>query len=331
MVSRHDIDSKDENAIRSHGHKIIKKLGKGTYATVYLTEFLEDSNKEKSKLNQFACKIMDTQKSPEDFVKKFLPRELKALRELRHPHIIHIHSIFKNDNKYLIFMRYAERGDLLEFTIKYGAIRESQARMWAKQISLALEYLHELQMAHRDLKCENILITNNFNAKVADFGFSRFLLDDNGNKVLSETYCGSTSYSPPEILKGIPYNPKASDIWSLGIIIYVMLNKAMPFGDMSVKKLYEEQVKKKWKFKSYISTIISAQVKDLLNNMLEPDPAKRFTVEKVLNSEWIRMDPRIQGMSEEENLALKEAKEKRQKLERKKCHLLKNKNPVEAK
>ena len=76
----------------------------------------------------------------------------------------------------------------------------------------------------------------------------------------SETYCGSTSYSPPEILKGIPYNPKASDIWSLGIIIYVMLNKAMPFGDMSVKKLYEEQVKKKWKFKSYISTIISAQV-----------------------------------------------------------------------
>ena len=81
-------------------------------------------------------------------------------------------------------MRYAERGDLLEFTIKHGAIRESQARMWAKQISLALEYLHELQMAHRDLKCENILITNNFNAKVADFGFSRFLLDDNGNKVL---------------------------------------------------------------------------------------------------------------------------------------------------
>ena len=72
-------------------------------------------------------------------------------------------------------------------------------------------------------------------------------------------------------------------------------------------------------------------MKDLLNNMLEPDPAKRFTVEKVLNSEWIRMDPRIQGMSEEENLALTEAKEKRQKLERKKCHLLKNKNPVEAK
>ena len=187
-------------------------------------------------------------------------------------------------DRYFIFMRFAENGDLLDFVLKNGAIVESQARVWLRQMALGLQYLHELEIAHRDLKCENILITSNYNVKLADFGFARYVVDSKGRRILryilnscsscgmvkcnknylyfnfSETYCGSLSYAAPEILRGTPYNPKISDLWSLGVILYIMLNKAMPFDDTNIKRLYEQQTSRKWKFRAKVENILTDQV-----------------------------------------------------------------------
>lgn len=189
-------------------------------------------------------------------------------------------------------MRYAEKGDLLQYILKHGQLPENQARVWARQIALAVQYLHEMNIAHRDLKCENILITANQNTKLSDFGFSRFVVDAKKKPILSNTYCGSLSYAAPEVLRGTPYVPRGADIWSLGILLYVMINKSMPFDDSNIRKLYELQMKRKWKFRAKVVGV-SEQCKKLVTSMMEPDVGTRFSIDQVVNSEWIAMDTRL--------------------------------------
>ncbi|XP_023026040.1 testis-specific serine/threonine-protein kinase 3 [Leptinotarsa decemlineata] len=303
----------EDLTLASRGYRLLRKLGEGSYARVYLAEFIGTTpNDEKEKANKLlACKIVDVSKAPKDFVKKFLPRELDILVRISHPHIIHIHSIFQRKTKYFIFMRHAENGDLLEFILKKGPISEAQSRVWMRQICLAVQYLHDMEIAHRDLKCENALITSNYNLKLADFGFARFTIDSHGRKLTSTTYCGSLSYAAPEILRGMPYHPKIADIWSLGIILYIMINKAMPFDDTNVKRLHEQQVNRRWKFRTKVIDNLSEAIKQVVIHLLEPDIIKRWKVEQVLSSEWMAMDPRLAQLTTAEEGALAQAQVER--------------------
>lgn len=300
----------EEITLSSRGYKLLNKLGEGSYASVYLAELTGISD-EKEKAKTLACKILDISKAPKDFVKKFLPRELDILVRINHPHIIHIHSIFQRKTKYFIFMRNAENGDLLEYVLKKGPISEAQARVWLRQLALAVQYLHNMDIAHRDLKCENALITSNFNLKLADFGFARFVTDARGRRVTSSTYCGSLSYAAPEVLRGMPYHPKIADVWSLGVILYIMINKAMPFDDTNVRQLHEQQMNKRWKFRSKVVDQLSDQVKLLTTNLLEPDVMKRWRVEQIVKCEWLGMDPRLKDMNEAEESALAQSQVER--------------------
>lgn len=296
----------EELTLSTRGYKLLNKLGEGSYASVYLAELTGTSN-DHDKPKTLACKILDVSKAPKDFVKKFLPRELDILVRINHPHIIHIHSIFQRKTKYFIFMRNAENGDLLEYVLKKGPISEPQARVWLRQIALAVQYLHNMDIAHRDLKCENALITCNFNLKLADFGFARFVTDPRGRRVTSSTYCGSLSYAAPEVLRGMPYHPKIADIWSLGVILYIMINKAMPFDDTNVRQLHEQQTNRRWKFRSKVVDQLSDQVKSLTACLLEPDPTKRWKVDQVVKCEWLAMDSRLKNMNDAEESALAQA------------------------
>ncbi|XP_075223918.1 testis-specific serine/threonine-protein kinase 3-like [Lycorma delicatula] len=297
----------EEATLTVRGHRILKKLGEGSYAQVFLVE--HEPGEPPGRKIQLACKLVDASKAPRDFVRKFLPRELDILVRINHPHIIHIHSIFQRRHKYFIFMRFAERGDLLDYILKYGELNESRARFWCRQLGLAIQYLHEMGIAHRDLKCENVLITEFMNLKIADFGFARAVIDDKGRPLLSATYCGSLSYAAPEILKGMPYDPKISDMWSLGVILFVMLNKSMPYDDTNVKRMYEKQMNKRMKFRSKVVEKLSPQVKNTNFALLEPDIAKRWKIDSLMNSEWFGMDPRLKTMTTQEKNALQQAQQ----------------------
>uniref|UniRef100_A0A336MBU8 CSON014815 protein n=1 Tax=Culicoides sonorensis TaxID=179676 RepID=A0A336MBU8_CULSO len=312
----------EELILKTRGYRLLQKLGQGSYAKVYLGEFRviktskEDSKVESPTVTKLACKVIDTKKAPPTFVNKFLPRELEILLKLNHPHIIHTHSLFRRKSKYYIFMRYAENGDLLAFIIRNGAVGENQSRIWMKQIGLALQYLHTLEIAHRDLKCENLLVTGNYNIKIADFGFSRFLLDENMLPVLSRTFCGSLQYAAPEIIKGTPYNPKVSDIWAMGVVLFTMLNKAMPFDDDNAKSLYNNQIKRKWRFRTKVVDKLSHECKSLVKKMLEPNTSDRISLEKILNSSWICMDLRLKTLHPDEYAALARAKDQIKQMKR---------------
>ncbi|XP_078033887.1 testis-specific serine/threonine kinase [Augochlora pura] len=285
MATRLSPRNSEVNALEQRGYLIGKKIGQGSYATVHLAEYVDGTSSKKLRL---ACKIFDKEKAPEDFLNKFFPRELEILTKIENPHLIQVHSILQRGPRVFIFMRYADNGDLLDFVLRNGVVPEQQSKLWFRQMASGLHYLHGKNIAHRDLKCENILLSRKFNVKLADFGFARFCVDQAGRRVLSNTYCGSAAYAAPEVVSGTPYNPKLADVWSLGIILFVMLNASMPFDDKNLKKLLKNQMSRNWMFRSRIRETVSALAKNIVKHILEPDITLRLTLERVLAHEWVR-------------------------------------------
>nr|CAD7440564.1 unnamed protein product [Timema bartmani] len=148
-----------------------------------------------------ACKVVNRGTASQEFVSKFLPRELSIVRSIRHPHIVNLLDIVDMHGTVYIFMDLCEKGDLLEFIRDRGPLPESRARHYARQLVSAVDYLHSLDISHRDLKCENVLLCTRERLKITDFGFARWCRDDAGRRVLSDTFCGSAAYAAPEILQ----------------------------------------------------------------------------------------------------------------------------------
>lgn len=199
------------------------------------------------------------------------------------------HQLLLSEFDYKFFSRYADNGDLLDFIKRNGVVPEQQAKIWFRQMASGLHYLHGKNIAHRDLKCENILLSRKFNVKLADFGFARFCVDTDNRRILSQTYCGSAAYAAPEVVNGTPYNPKLSDVWSLGIILFIMLNASMPFDDSNLRKLLKDQMTKNWVFRSRVRETLSSSAKSLVRHLLEPDLTLRLTLDRVTQHEWLRI------------------------------------------
>lgn len=235
-----------KQALKKHGFTIKEKLNYGSFSKVYKALYERDGH-----VTDVAVKVIDLAKTSIEYKLKFIPRELYMLRHLKHASIAAIYEILTIQNVVFIFMELAEGGDLLDYLKKRGAIAERKAQVWFTQIAEALQYMHRLGVAHRDLKSENILIDKHGNAKFTDFGFSRNVFDAKlGKRVLSETYCGSAAYVAPEVLRGQPYNAIIADIWGLGVVFYVMVNNALPFDDRDLATLIRNQIKQKWFFNS---------------------------------------------------------------------------------
>ncbi|XP_012275615.1 testis-specific serine/threonine-protein kinase 3 isoform X2 [Orussus abietinus] len=264
MASRLSPRNSEVNALEQRGYLIGKKIGQGSYATVHLAEYVDGTSPKKMRL---ACKIFDKEKAPPDFLDKFFPRELEILTKIENPHIIQVHSILQRGPRVFIFMRYADNGDLLDFVKLNGVVPEQQSKLWFRQMASGLHYLHGKNIAHRDLK---------------------FCVDHEGRRVLSQTYCGSAAYAAPEVVSGTPYNPKLADVWSLGIILFIMLNASMPFDDANLRKLLKNQMSKNWVFRSRVRETISTPAKNIVKLILEPDITLRLTLERVLTHEWVR-------------------------------------------
>ena len=182
--------------LERYGYQLGDILGKGSYAVVRKAY----SRRHKKYV---AVKIICKKKAPEDFLSKFLPREIKVLKRLRHPHVISLIEVIETNTRMYIITDLAESGDLLEYIRKYGAVPEATAKQLFKQLLIGINYVHSEDVVHRDLKCENLLLDKENNIIISDFGFARDnLTSATGKRKLCHTYCGSYAYAPPEILKG---------------------------------------------------------------------------------------------------------------------------------
>ncbi|ALC46310.1 CG14305 [Drosophila busckii] len=288
QFSKLGLTESDIKILTEQRYTIGHKIGEGSYAAVHLANYVDDRGRQL----KLACKIVNMSKAPHDFVTKFFPRELKIIAKLEHPHIIQTHSIVQRRQLVFVFMAYATNGDLLMHITKHGAIDEDQCKLWLQQLASALKYLHSEDIAHRDLKCDNVLISRHFNVKLTDFGFARYCGMAKGAPVLSDTYCGSTAYAAPEILVGLPYEPKIADAWSLGIILFIMLNGKMPFDDKNQPQMLADQRAKRYAFTRRRE--FSADAKATVAVLLEPNVQARWNVQEILSCNWI-LDLRVRA------------------------------------
>lgn len=264
----------EDEELRRRGFNMGATLGEGSYAKVKCAFWIQINKR-------VAIKIINKKKAPKDFQTRFLPRELDVMKRVKHPNLIELYDILHLNGKVYLIMEMAGHGDLLEYIKLRGAIPEEKAKGMYIQLSHAISYLHQKDIVHRDLKCENILLDVKNQVKVSDFGFARRVIDDE----LSSTFCGSAAYAAPEILQGIPYVGKAYDIWSMGVILYIMVAGSMPYDDSNIKKMIRYQTERKVGFSK--SRPMTPEVKYLIHHMLEAKVHARYSIDQVINNPWL--------------------------------------------
>ncbi|KAG0757075.1 hypothetical protein G6F57_012543 [Rhizopus arrhizus] len=207
-------------------------------------------------------------------------REIQYLKLLRHPHIIKLYEVITTPTDIIMVIEYAGK-ELFNYIVEKGKLSEDDARRFFQQIICAVEYCHRHKIAHRDLKPENLLLDANNNVKIADFGLSNIMTDGDFLK----TSCGSPNYAAPEVISGRLYAGPEVDVWSCGVILYVMLCGRLPFDDEYIPTLFKKINGGIYKMPSYLSP----DTKSLLNSMLVVDPLRRITIQEIRRqNEWFK-------------------------------------------
>lgn len=281
--SRRDSSPPPDSAVavlQSYGYTLGESLGKGSYAVVKAAY----SQKHKKRV---AIKIVSKRRAPEDYLTKFLPREIQVMKRLRHSNCVCLYEAIETSSRIYLVMDMADNGDLLEYIRSKGALPEEKAREFFRQLIDATAYMHERDIVHRDLKCENLLLTQLNVIMISDFGFSRIQMKtpETQKRKLSRTFCGSYAYAPPEILRGIAYDGTMADIWSLGVVLFTMVCASLPFDDTNLKILLD-QVSKKVQFPRKRGALLSLELKNLIGRMLTSDVNDRIDIEGIRNDPW---------------------------------------------
>ncbi|XP_072549117.1 uncharacterized protein [Salminus brasiliensis] len=267
-------EKETDQALKSLGFDVVGTISKGSFAKVKLVTSTRYPN-------QVAIKIMDCKQMAPGFVSKFLPREIAILKGVTHPHIVKVHEIFEIPNKHVFVVMEAATTDLHRKIKKLHHIPITQAKKWFAQLVSAVVYLHQQDIVHRDLKCSNVLLTAEDQIKLTDFSFGCVSKGPD----LSETYCCTPHYAAPEVLLRKPYDPKKSDVWSLGVILYNMVTGSRPFNDTNLRQLPHLQ-RKPLTFPAGIPVERSCQ--DLISYMLQSVPFFRPSATEVAEHPWLQ-------------------------------------------
>ncbi|XP_047280149.1 maternal embryonic leucine zipper kinase isoform X13 [Homo sapiens] len=216
-----------------------------------------------------------------------LPRiktEIEALKNLRHQHICQLYHVLETANKIFMVLEYCPGGELFDYIISQDRLSEEETRVVFRQIVSAVAYVHSQGYAHRDLKPENLLFDEYHKLKLIDFGLCA---KPKGNKDYHlQTCCGSLAYAAPELIQGKSYLGSEADVWSMGILLYVLMCGFLPFDDDNVMALYKKIMRGKYDVPKWLSPSSIL----LLQQMLQVDPKKRISMKNLLNHPWIMQD-----------------------------------------
>uniref|UniRef100_A0A8D3AFL5 MAP/microtubule affinity-regulating kinase 3 n=1 Tax=Scophthalmus maximus TaxID=52904 RepID=A0A8D3AFL5_SCOMX len=252
-------------------YRLMKTIGKGNFAKVKLARHIGTGR-------EVAVKIIDkTQLNPTSLQKLF--REVRIMKILNHPNIVKLFEVIETEKTLYLVMEYASGGEVFDYLVAHGRMKEKEARAKFRQIVSAVQFCHQKHIVHRDLKAENLLLDADMNIKIADFGFSNEFTV--GGKL--DTFCGSPPYAAPELFQGKKYDGPEVDVWSLGVILYTLVSGSLPFDGQNLKELRERVLRGKYRIPFYMST----DCENLLKRFLVLSPGKRGTLEQIMKDRWI--------------------------------------------
>ncbi|KAK2564458.1 Testis-specific serine/threonine-protein kinase 3 [Acropora cervicornis] len=275
-------DEDQETFLRNNGYELGDKIGRGTYADVKKA-YSVNTGKE------VAIKIVNKQESGTGKRDKFLKREIEILKWMNHKNVIRVYDLLEGKDQFFIIMELASKGDLLSLLQERRKLPEEEAKVMFKSIMEGVQHCHKKGVTHRDLKLENILLSEDFQPIVTDFGFARYIGIAKDQRKRSTTFCGSYSYVAPEILQGIPYDGMASDVWSLGVVLYTMVCGRFPFDDSDPKQLLQQTTSGRLEYPIAVRLTLSAQVKDLMSRMITPQVNERITLHEATDHPWFKI------------------------------------------
>ncbi|SPO06699.1 probable serine/threonine protein kinase (SNF1) [Cephalotrichum gorgonifer] len=270
---------------RIGAYKIIRTLGEGSFGKVKLAVHHGTGQ-------QVALKIIARKKLISRDMAGRVEREIEYLQLLRHPHIIKLYTVIKTPTEIIMVLEYAG-GELFDYIVQNGRMKEAEARRFFQQMICAVEYCHRHKIVHRDLKPENLLLDENLNVKIADFGLSNIMTDGNFLK----TSCGSPNYAAPEVIGGKLYAGPEVDVWSCGVILYVLLAGRLPFDDDHIPSLFAKIARGTYTIPQWMPPGAVA----LIKKMLVVNPVQRVTIEDIRQDPWFLTDlpPYLQPPVEE--------------------------------
>lgn len=264
-----------KGTILMNRYELGRLLGQGTFAKVYHARSIISGQ-------SVAIKMIDKEKVHKVGMMDQIKREISVMRLVRHPNVVQLYEVMASKTKIYFVMEHVKGGELFNKVAK-GKLKEDVARKYFQQLIGAVDFCHSRGVYHRDLKPENLLLDENGNLKVSDFGLSS-LGESCRKDGLLHTTCGTPAYVAPEIICKKGYDGAKADIWSSGVILFVLLAGYLPFRDSNLVEMYRKISRGEFKCPQWFPP----EVRKLLMRVLDPNPSTRINITKIMENLWVK-------------------------------------------
>ncbi|RCV14602.1 hypothetical protein SETIT_2G439100v2 [Setaria italica] len=258
-------------------YELGRAIGEGTFAKVRIAKNMETEE-------HVAIKIIDKAKVKKHKLFEQIRREICTMKLIQHPNVVRLYEVMGSRTKIYIVLEFVMGGELHDIVATSGRLKEDEACRYFQQLINAVDYCHSRGVYHRDLKLENLLLDIAGNLKISDFGLSAISDQVKQNDGLLHTICGTPNYVAPEVIDDKGYDGALADLWSCGVILFVLLAGYLPFEDDNIASLYKKISGAQFTCPSWFS----AGAKKLITRILDPNPSTRITVPQVLKDPWFK-------------------------------------------